>query len=106
MQDFSNFAEQMQYFVVVNLSTKKVDIIVGQLVAMFPTIRRDLWWRLNAHCIKASHEKEVHLVEVKFDWCAPLVDVVCHEIPLKGILMDGGAGMNVMIISTMETLGL
>jgi len=45
-------------------------------------------------------------VEAKFDSCAPLVEVVCHGIPLKGILMDGGAGMNVLIVSTMETLGL
>ncbi len=58
MQDFSIFARQMPYFVIVNLSTKKVDITVGQLVAMFPTIRWDLWRRLSAHCIKALYEKK------------------------------------------------
>lgn len=45
-------------------------------------------------------------MEAEFDSCAPLVEVVCHGIPLKGILVDGGAKMNVMIVSTMETLGL
>lgn len=106
MQDFSIFAGQMPYFVIVNLSTKKVDITVGQLVDMFPTIRWDLWRRLSAHYIKALHKKHVHLVEAEFDSCAPLVEVICHGIPLKGILVDGGVGMNVMIVSTMETLGL
>jgi hypothetical protein len=106
MQDFSIFAGQMPYFVIANLNTKKVDITMGQLVAMFPTIRWNLWRRLNAHCIKTLQEKEVHLVEIEFDSCAPLFEVVCHWIPLKGILVDGGARMNVMIVSTMETLGL
>jgi hypothetical protein len=51
-------------------------------------------------------KKKVHLVEAEFDSCASLVEVVRHGIPLKGILMDGGVGINVMIVSTMETLGL
>ncbi len=74
---------------------KKANITVGQLVAMFPIIKQDLQRGLNAHCIKTSHKKEVHLVEV-----------VCHGILLKGILVDGRIRMNVMTISTMETLGL
>jgi hypothetical protein len=45
-------------------------------------------------------------VEAEFDSCAPLVEVVRHGIPLKGILVDEGVGMNAKTISTMETLGL
>jgi hypothetical protein len=58
-QDFSILPKQMPYFVIANLNTKKVDITMGQLVAMFPTIRWNLWQRLSAHCIKALHEKDV-----------------------------------------------
>jgi hypothetical protein len=61
---------------------------------------------LGAHRIETSHEKEVHLVEAKFTSCAPLVEAVFHGIPLKGILVDGGAGVNVVTISKMEILGL
>jgi hypothetical protein len=106
MQNFSILVGQMPYFVITNLSTKKVDITVGQLVAMFLIIKQNLQRKLSAHCIKTSYEKEDHLVETKFDSCAPLVEVVCHGIPLKGILVDGRTGMNVMTISIMETLGL
>jgi hypothetical protein len=59
---------------------------------MFPTTKRDLWQRFNAHHIKvAQEEKKVHLVEAKFDSHAPIMKVVYREIPLKGILMDGRA---------------
>jgi hypothetical protein len=34
------------------------------------------------------------------------VEAVCHGILLRGILVDGGARLNVMIVSTMENLGL
>jgi hypothetical protein len=106
MQDFSIFARQMPYSMITNLSTKKVDIIMAQLVTMFLTLRWDLQWGLSAHHIKTLHEKEVHLVEAEFNSCAPLVEAVCHEIPLKGILVDRRARVNVMIVSTMKTLGL
>ncbi len=45
-------------------------------------------------------------MEVEFDSWAPLVEAVCHGIPLRGILVDGGARVNVMIVSTMENMGL
>jgi hypothetical protein len=41
--------------------------------------------------MKASQKKKVHLVEAKFDSCAPIMKVVYRRIPLKGILVDGGA---------------
>ncbi len=45
-------------------------------------------------------------METKFTSCAPLVEAVFHGIPLKGILVDGGVGMNVVTVSRMEILVL
>lgn len=58
MHDFSIFAEQMPYPMIENLNTKKANIIMGQLIAMFPTTKQDLWQRFSAHCIKATQEKK------------------------------------------------
>ncbi len=41
--------------------------------------------------LKQLKKKKVHLVEAKFDSCAPLVKVVYRGIPLKIILVDGRA---------------
>jgi len=37
------------------------------------------------------------LVEIEFDSCAPLLEMVCKD--LKGVLMDTKVGMNVMMIN-------
>jgi len=48
--------------------------------------------RFNAFQVK--HKKKVHLVEIKFNSCAPLQEMVCKD--LKSVLMDTKVGMNVM----------
>jgi len=46
---------------------------------------------------KLNIKKKVHLVEIKFDSCAPLLEIVCKD--LKNVLMDTKVGMNVMMIN-------
>lgn len=72
---------------------------------MFPIARRELWQGFNAHCI-IPQGKELHSVEAKFDSRTPLMEVVCKGISLKGVLVDGRIGTNVMTNFTMEILGL
>ncbi len=72
---------------------------------MIPTTRWNLQWWLTTHHIKLQ-EKEVYLVKVEFDSCAPLVEMVYRGMPSKGVLVDEGKEMNVMTIFTIETLGL
>ncbi len=56
--DFSIFAKQMPYPMIENLNAKKANIIVGQLITMYPTTRQDLWQRFSAHHIKVAQEKK------------------------------------------------
>ncbi len=103
--NFSISTRQRRYYVIKYLNIKKANIIVGRLVAMIPTTRWDLGWWFTTHHIKLQ-EKEVYLVEVEFESCAQLVEMVCKGMPSKGVLVDEGKQMNVMTIFTMETLGL
>jgi hypothetical protein len=87
-----------------DVGSQKVDITIGQLVAMVPLARRELkkgYSRpkvpkvpspLNA--IAAEHE------------CDLIIDVKCNGSMLRGVLVDGGVGVNVMIIPAMRYLGL
>jgi len=45
-------------------------------------------------------------VEAKFDSGTPLMEVVCKGISLKGVLVDGRIGTNIVTNFTMEILGL
>ncbi len=38
--------------------------------------------------------------------CDPIIDVQCYGLVLRGMLVDGGAGVNVMTIPAMRYLGL
>ncbi len=38
--------------------------------------------------------------------CDPIIDVQCYGLVLRGMLVDGGAGVNVMTILAMRYLGL
>ncbi len=38
--------------------------------------------------------------------CDPIIDVQCNGLVLHGVLVDGGARVNVMIIPAMRYLGL
>jgi hypothetical protein len=38
--------------------------------------------------------------------CDPIIDVQCNGSVLHGVLVDGGAGINVMTIFAMKNVGL
>ncbi len=92
------------YSVVKDVGLLKANITIGQLVAMVPLARRELRKGLSApkvpkiltplNAIVAEHE------------CDSIIDVQCNGSVLRGVLVDGGAGINVMIILTMRYLGL
>ena len=47
-----------------------------------------------------------NLVEAEVDIYSPQVDVVCNDLHVKNVLVDGGSTVNVISEVLMETLGL
>jgi hypothetical protein len=103
-QNFPMSRNSGSYSVVKDVGLLKANITIGQLVAMVPLARRELRKGLSApkvpkiltplNAIVAEHE------------CDSIIDVQCNGSVLRGVLVDGGAGINVMIILTMRYLGL
>jgi hypothetical protein len=103
-QDFPISRNFGPYSVVKDVGSQKANITIGQLVAMVPSVQRELRKGLSTpkvpkvptplNAIAAEHE------------CDPIIDVQCNGSVLCGVLVDGGAGVNVMTIPTMRYLGL
>jgi hypothetical protein len=87
-----------------DVGSQKANITIRQLMAMVPSARRDLRKGLStpkvpkipspSNAIVAEHE------------CDPIIDVQCNGSVLREVLMDEGAGVNVMTIPVMRYLGL
>jgi len=90
--------------VVKDVGSQKADITIGQLVAMVPSTRRELRKRLSTPKVpKVSTPLNAIATERE---CDPIIDVQCNGLVLRGVLVDGGAGVNVMTIPAMRYLGL
>jgi len=73
-------------------------------VAMVPSARRELRKGLSTPKVpKVPIPLNVIAVERE---CDPIIDVQCNGSVLHEVLVDGGAGVNVMTIPTMRCLGL
>ena len=82
---------------------EKADITIGQLVAMVPSVRKELKKGLSAHKVP-SILPSLNTIAVQQEY-DPIIDVGCNGSMLRGVLVDGGAGVNVMTIPTMRLLG-
>jgi len=92
------------YSVVKDVGLQKADITIGPLVAMVSSARRELKKGLLAPKVpKAPTPLNVVTTERE---CDPIIDVQCNGSVLRGVLVDGGAKVNVMTILAMRYLGL
>ncbi len=83
---------------------QKADITFGQLVAMVSSTRRELKKGLLATKVPKV-PLPLNAIVVKRE-CDLIIDVQCNGSVLRGVLVDGGARVNVMIILAMKYLGL
>jgi len=103
-QDFPISRDSGLYSVVKNVGSQKADITIGQLVAMVSSARRELRKGLSTPKVpKVPTPLNAIATERK---CDPIIDVQCNGSVLRGVLVDGRARVNVMIIPTMRYLGL
>jgi len=105
--DFQNFPISRNsgpYLMVKDVGLLKVNITIGQLVAMVLSAQRELRkWLLSPKVPKVPTPLKAIIAERE---CDPIIDVQCNGSVLCGVLVDGGAGVNVMTIPTMRYLGL
>ncbi|KAH8932644.1 hypothetical protein BDL97_19G084500 [Sphagnum fallax] len=103
-QDFPISRNSGSYSVVKDVGSQKADITIGQLVAMVPSARRELRKGLSTPKVpKVPTPLNAIVAERE---CDPIIDVQCNGSVLRGVLVDGGAGVNVMTIPAMRYLGL
>jgi len=103
-QDFPISRDSGLYLVVKDVGSQKVDITIGHLVAMVPSTRRELRKGLSTPKVpKVPTPLNAIVAKRK---CDLIIDVQCNGSVLHGVLVDGGAGVNVMTISAMRYLGL
>ncbi len=87
-----------------DVGSHNANITIGQLVAMVPSARRELRKGLLTPKVpKVPTPLNVIAVERE---CDPIIDVQCNGSVLRGVLVDGGARINVMIIPVMRYLCL
>jgi len=90
--------------VVKDVGSQKADITIGQLVAMVPSVQRELRKGLSIPKVPKV-PTPLNAIAVEHE-CDPIIDVQCNGSVLCGVLVDGGARVNVMTILTMRYLGL
>jgi len=103
-QDFLISRDFGPYSVVKDVGSQKADITIGQLVAMVPSTQRELRKGLSTSKVPKV-PTPLNAIAAKRE-CDPIIDVKCNGSVLCGMLVDGRAGVNVMIILTMRYLGL
>jgi len=103
-QDFLIFRDSGPYSLVKDVGLQKVDITIGQLVAMAPSARRELRKGLSTPKVPKV-PTPLNAIAVERE-CDPIIDVQCNGSMLHGVLVDGGTGVNVMTILAMRYLGL
>jgi len=103
-QNFPISRTSGSYSVVKDVGLLKANITIGQLVVMVPLARRELRKGLLAPKVPKILTPLNAIVAERE--CDSIIDVQCNGSVLRGVLVDGGAGINVMIIPTMRYLGL
>ena len=86
------------------MGVKKADITIGRLVAMVPSVRKELKKGLSAHKVP-SIPQTLNTIAVQQEYDL-IIDVRYNGSMLRGVLVDGGAGVNVMTIPAMRYIGL
>ncbi len=79
------------------MGSQKADITIGQLVAMVPSARSELRKGLLAPKVPKV-PSPLNAIAAERE-CDPIIDVQCNGSVLRGMLVDGRAGVNV---STLE----
>jgi hypothetical protein len=103
-QDFSISRDSNLYLLIKDVGSHKVDITIGQLVAMVLSTQRELKKGLST--IKVPKvPSPLNAIAIECE-CHPIIDVQCNQLVLHGVLADGGARVNVMTILAMKYLGL
>ncbi len=102
-QDFPISRDYGPYSVVKDVGSQKADITIGQLVAMVPSAYRELRKGLTPKVPKVPTPLNAIAAERE---CVLIIDVQCNGLVLCGVLVDGGARVNVMTIPAMRYLGL
>jgi hypothetical protein len=103
-QDFPISRNFGPYSVVKDVGAQKANITIEQLVAMVPLARRELRKRLSTPKVpKVPTPLNAIAAECE---CDSIIDVQCNGLVLRGVLVDGGARVNVMTIPAMRYLGL
>jgi hypothetical protein len=103
-QDFPISRDSGPYSMVKDVGSQKANITIGQLVAMVPSIRKELKKGLST--LKVPKVPSPLNAIVAERECDPIIDVQCNGSVLCGVLVDGGARVNVMTIPTMRYLRL
>jgi len=103
-QDFPISRDFVLYSVVKDVGSQKANITIGQLVAMVLSARREL--RKGLSTPKAPKvPTPLNAIAAERE-CDPIIDVECNGLVLRGVLVDGRTGVNVMTIPAMRYLGL
>ena len=71
---------------------------------MVPTLLHKLHSGISSS--RKKKEVHVHSIDAKVETNAPKVDVICKGLMIKGVIIDSGSSVNVMIEDIMSTLGL
>jgi hypothetical protein len=103
-EDFPIFGDSGPYSVVKDVGSQRADITIGQLVAMVPSVQRELRKGLSTPKVPKV-PTPLNAIAIERE-CDPIIDVQCNGSVLRGVLVDGGAGVNVMTIHAMRYLGL
>ena len=102
--DFPISKNQGTYSILDDVRVKKVNITIGQLVAMVPSVRKEFRKGLSTHKVP-SILQSLNTMPVQQDY-DPIIDVGCNGSMLRGVLVDGGACVNVMTIPAMRYISL
>ncbi len=103
-QDFLISRDSGPYSMVTDVGSQKANITIGQLVAMVPSTRRELRKGLSTPKVPKV-PTPLNAIAAERE-CDPIIDVQCNGSVLRRVLVDGGAGVNVMTIPAMRYLGL
>jgi hypothetical protein len=90
--------------VVKDVGSQKANITIRQLVVMVPSTQRELRKGLSTPKVQKV-PTPLNAIATERE-CDPIIDVQCNGSVLRGVLVDGRARINVMIILAMKYLGL
>jgi hypothetical protein len=92
-QDFPISRNSSPYLVMKDMGSKKTEITIRQLVAMVSLARRELRRGLSTPKV-LKVPMPLNAIVAKRE-CDLIIDVQCNGSVLRGVLVDGGARINV-----------